>query len=142
MKLIYKDDALHTTDYSALTYELVSNGVQLYEGYAEDIDGNGITIYLNRLAEQFMNATPLSGNTDGFVTGVTTDPGAYRSFILSGPGEPLKWATYLYGFGGEINDLVIHQGLSNPINGKMDPRMYLFFTRCGDVSGEVEIEVL
>ena len=127
MKLVYKDDEYVSPLDSAL-FLFKKNGILIRSISCNNVDGNGIKICLNRLAEQYLNPKPLQGSPDGFVTGYTSNPDAVGEFALENAitNELVKKEKYLFGWDGvvESNNAV----LSKPINGHMDPRMYFMLS--------------
>ena len=92
-----------------------------------EINGEILPFYLNRFAERYMSP----GIID-FTTGVTQHPTMWCNLsIKPSDYQVAKTATYVYGFEGEFQNV-----LSNPINGKLDPRMFFFWTYAGDYAGE------
>lgn len=139
MYLVYKDWPYREYTKS-MDFWLSKNYENVFYGYAESFGGEPVEIFINRLALQYLSPTPLPGTETGFTTGVFTHPNMMGRFTLWTVGEPLVYdKCFVYGFGGEIDTAKDSLPLSNPINGRLDPRMYILFTKAGTVATTEEI---
>ena len=122
MKFVWKDDATYYTS-TIPKFEVIDNlkGQSIYTGKFTKINGVAEPIYLNRFAQTIME-----GGTLDFTTGVTQHPTEWADLTLKealGPRRELNSGKYVFAFAGDETPY-----LSNPINGKLDPRMYFFYT--------------
>lgn len=118
MKFVFNDDPWPFTGLS-FDYRVLKDGVQIASGRLEDITGSGSSIYLNRVAQGFLSA----GTLDFSQEGVNAHPSEIGTFVLYSGSTPLKTETYVFGFRPGFETV-----LSEPVNGKLDPRMKFFFS--------------
>lgn len=134
MKMVWKDD-VYTAPDTKILFGIVDNKTseEVYSGVLEKIGNNDITFYLNRFAERYMSP----GSID-FTTGVTQHPTMWCDLsILSYrfQTQVLKTEKYVNGYSGDFKNI-----LSEPVNGKLDPRMYFFWTYAGENNISVQIQ--
>lgn len=111
-----------------IPFALKRDGEVVLTGVAREFpDGRGIRFYLNRLAEEYLDTTGWENLL--FSTGVLTNPEAGGTFTITNTDTDTEIcsAYVIKGFGTET-------GLtSEPIDGKADPRMLVFFSNAGAV---------
>lgn len=92
-----------------------------------------ITIYLNRYAQAY-----LGNSFPGVENGVVADPDASGKFTMVNRDtwEIVAEETYISAYAGEFNEL-----MSEPIDGKADPRQKLYITQYAASAGTKTIEV-
>ena len=128
MKFVWKDDALTASTENRYTVKNDNNEI-VYEGHFPIFDGSSY-FYLNRLAQKLMG----KGTVD-FTTGVTSHPEMSIGLTVYNENEQaLKNEVYVNAFNGEPTNY-----LSNPINGKLDPRMMFLWTLYSDEAIEIAI---
>ena len=107
-------------------FVLKKDGVTVLEGVARQFpDGRNIRFYLNRLAEEYLDTTGWENLL--FSTGVTKNPEAGGTFEITNADTngSICSAYVIKGFGTEAGVT------SQPIDGKADPRMLIFFSNAG-----------
>lgn len=133
MEFVWKDDLWSSSTMSSLTYQvLMASRGAVQTGYAEDF-GDGLNIYLNRIAERYL--TP---PTIDFTSGVTYHPGAMDTFTLTNYDtmQGLKMADYVFGYCGNFTPYI-----SNPVNGKADPRMKILWSFANASGSTINITI-
>lgn len=128
MKFVWKDDVLTSSTENKYTVKNDNNEI-VYEGRVPVI-GEYSEFYLNRIAEKLME----KGTVD-FTTGVTSHPEMSIGLTVYNENEQaLKNEVYVNAFNGEPTNY-----LSNPINGKLDPRMMFLWTLYGQRASIIAI---
>ena len=123
MKFVWKDDATYYTG-STPGFVVWDNlaSQEIYSGTFAVANGVKEPFYLNRFAQTIME-----GGTLDFTTGITQHPTMWKDLSIienkTGPRAELNRGKYVYAFAGDETPY-----LSNPVNGKLDPRMYFFYT--------------
>lgn len=114
---------------TTIPFALKRDGETVLEGVAREFpDGRQIRFYLNRLADGYLD----TGSWEDllFVTGITenTQAGAEFQIINTDTEEEICSAYVIKGCGTAT-------GLtSEPIDGKADPRMHVFFSNAGSAN--------
>lgn len=116
-----------------IPFALKRDGETVLTGVARQFpDGRPIKFYLNRLAEEYLDTTGwenllFSTGVTVFSTGITLNPEAGATFSLENTEaeEEICSAFVIKGYGTETGIT------SKPINGKADPRMFLFVSNAG-----------
>ena len=112
-----------------------STGTTVYNGTAEPYPGqSGVSIYVNRLVADFLNAE-INPTRDG----VQSDPEACQQFTLKNEsGTTLETYKFLLSSAGDFtgSDKV----LSCPVNGHMDPRMRVVYSRYSSASRTITMK--
>ena len=130
-KNIYLDDPYTGFTGSTLDFSLYKGSVKVQEGVMTAYDFP-ITIYLNRYAQPF-----LGNRFPGVSTGVTSDPQACGEFeIQDASGNTIVSETYVAGYAGDFKEL-----MAEPIDGKADPRQFLYITQYSASAGTKTITV-
>ena len=112
-----------------------STGNTVYSGVAEAFPNEtAVTLYVNRLVADF-----LSAELDPLTDGVQADSGACQTFTLKESGTTLETYRFLLCSNGEFDGT--DRVLSQPVNGHMDPRMKVPYTRFCSASRTVTMEV-
>lgn len=123
MKFVWEDDATYYTG-STPGFVIWDNltSQEIYRGKFTKINGVNEPVFLNRLAQTLME-----GGTIDFTSGVTWHPTMWKDLSImedkTGGRAELNRGKYVYAFCPPTTPY-----LSNPINGKLDPRMKFFWT--------------
>lgn len=135
MKSVAVDDVFYmSSGWGAYDLTLYKNSVEVRDLYIEENND----IAFNRVVGQYLSNGTLSGNTDGFVSGITTDANAVGNFEIKWGVATVKTDNYLNAW--TTKPIADEQLLAAPVNGHLDPRMYLFFTSLAQASINVDIE--
>ena len=114
MKFVWKDDVVSSVTDELYTVRDDENNI-VYRGIVPEYD----LFYLNRVAQKLMKRGTLD-----FTSGVTQHPDMSIDLTLFDTQDvPVKSEVYINAFQGEYRP-----DLSNPINGKLDPRMMFLWT--------------
>lgn len=119
-----------------IPFALKRDGETVLTGVARQFpDGRPIRFYLNRLAEEYLDTTGWENLL--FSTGVTTNPEAGATFTLRNMGNYTDICSAYV-----IKGLGVYGGLTcEPIDGKADPRMLLFFSNAGPAQN-IRLDIL
>ena len=130
MKFVWQDDLYSATTSSGIYMVYDNNGNEVFNGDLATI-GGVVNVYLNRIAQKV-----LGPGTVDFTTGVTFHPTMCDRFVLKDKFEQqVKSEWYIYAFCGDYTPY-----LSNPINGKLDPRMKFLWTAYNGSTRNITIE--
>lgn len=114
---------------TTIPFALKRDGETVLEGVAREFpDGRQIRFYLNRLAEEYLDTTCWENLL--FSTGVLTNPEAGGTFTITNTDtEEEICSAYVIKGCGTATGLT-----SEPIDGKADPRMHVFFSNAGSAN--------
>lgn len=134
IQYIGNDTALSLTPGYDFTISTAGSDYVYRSVYTGHTGANDSTIYPNRIAQRY-----LSGGTLDFSTGVTYHSGSSINVMVSQitPSSPV---VRTYFFTDSWCGKYTKPALSNPINGKMDPRMLGFWTVATESEITFEIE--
>lgn len=137
---IWKDTYFYAERMEELVYSIRTGGVAIYYGKAYCAPGDGGPyVQVNKICRNYLkNVLPDFRGTDDTVY---QNDGAVADFSLCGDGGYelcnyrflLDWAGDWVGESG--------YSMSEPINGHLDPRMYLMYTEYNDASTSVTYEI-
>ena len=137
MRYCYQDWELVWTGATALTYQILAMPEETVVSSGTAINyGDGFGLYPNRIVEGLLSP----GKID-FTTGVTSQPTMAKRIrtFLPTEDEVVDDSWYIYGFCGDFGNAA-SGALSDPVNGKLDPRMFFFYTFATTDNQDLTIE--
>ena len=133
---IWKDTYYYASHLDVFEYSLKYNGVSVYFGKAYCAPGaGGPMVQVNKLCQNFLK------NNVELTEGVHSNDGAYGLFSLCNS-EGLELCNYVFlmDYGSDWNGYSPY-AMTEPINGHLDPRMYLMYTEYNSNETVINYEI-